>query len=93
MDGLEATAAIRNKERVTGRRIPVVAMTAYALKGDQERCLAAGMDGYLTKPVRFDDLLKAIERFAPSFTGTTEECLDDVETPRIDTSPKLLVER
>jgi two-component system sensor histidine kinase/response regulator len=54
MDGLEATSALRQreKERDDGIHQPVVALTAYAIKGDQERCLAAGMDGYLTKPIR-----------------------------------------
>jgi CheY-like chemotaxis protein len=51
MDGFAATTAIRAKERATGGHLPIVALTAYALKGDRERCLAAGMDGYVTKPV------------------------------------------
>jgi CheY-like chemotaxis protein len=51
MDGLEATMAIRATERQTGRRLPIVALTADAMTGDRERCLEAGMDGYVTKPV------------------------------------------
>ena len=62
MDGLQATAAIREKEKGTGRRIPIVAMTAHAMKGDKERCLAAGMDDYLSKPIRAEDLLDVIEK-------------------------------
>ena len=66
MDGLEATAAIRQREQTTGARTPIVAMTAYALKGDRERCLEAGMDGYVAKPIRAQELLNAIELLFPA---------------------------
>jgi CheY-like chemotaxis protein/HPt (histidine-containing phosphotransfer) domain-containing protein len=62
MDGLEATRAIREQEKSTGRHIPIVAVTAHAMKGDEERCLAAGMDYYLSKPLRTQDLLKVLEK-------------------------------
>jgi CheY-like chemotaxis protein len=62
MDGLEATKAIRKKEMETGKRIPIIAMTAHAMKGDQERCLQAGMDGYVTKPIQIQALHEAIEK-------------------------------
>jgi two-component system sensor histidine kinase/response regulator len=61
MDGFEATSLIRKKEEGTGRHIPIVAMTAHALKGDQERCIAAGMNGYVSKPIRTSELFSAIE--------------------------------
>jgi len=61
MDGLEATAAIREKEKDNGARLPVVALTAHAMKGDRERCLAAGMDGYLSKPIRSQELDKVLD--------------------------------
>jgi CheY-like chemotaxis protein/HPt (histidine-containing phosphotransfer) domain-containing protein len=60
LDGLSATREIRQIERETGRHLPIVAMTAHALKGDREQCLAAGMDGYVTKPVRARELFDAI---------------------------------
>ena len=61
MDGLEATAAIRERERATGIHVPIIAMTANAMKGDRERCLEAGMDAYLAKPLRTKHLFDAIE--------------------------------
>jgi two-component system, sensor histidine kinase and response regulator len=62
MDGFEATAAIREKEKTTGLHLPIIAMTANALKGDEERCIAAGMDGYISKPIRTLELFATIER-------------------------------
>jgi CheY-like chemotaxis protein/HPt (histidine-containing phosphotransfer) domain-containing protein len=61
MDGFEATAAIRRREQVSGGHIPIIAMTAHAMAGDRERCLAAGMDAYVSKPLRPDDLLATID--------------------------------
>jgi CheY-like chemotaxis protein len=61
MDGFEATAAIREKEKLSGRHIPILAMTAHALKGDRERCIAAGMDGYVSKPIRTEELFLAMD--------------------------------
>jgi len=62
MDGLEATQAIRERESLVGRpRIPIIAMTAYAMEGDRERCLEAGMDGYVSKPVNAQELFETIE--------------------------------
>jgi PAS domain S-box-containing protein len=65
MDGLEATDAIRMQEQVTGGHQPIVAMTAHAMKGDRERCLEGGMDDYVSKPVRADELLGVLQKHAP----------------------------
>ena len=64
MDGFQATEAIRKLPEQAKARLPIVAMTAYAMKGDQERCLAAGMDGYITKPINARELFETIERLA-----------------------------
>ncbi len=61
MDGLEATRAIRKWEQPGNRRLPIIAITAHAMKGDREQCLEAGMDGYVTKPIRKDELAAALE--------------------------------
>jgi PAS domain S-box-containing protein len=65
MDGLEAAAAIREREAATGRHLPILALTAHAMKGDRERCLAAGMDGYLAKPIQSEQLWRAITALVP----------------------------
>jgi signal transduction histidine kinase/CheY-like chemotaxis protein/HPt (histidine-containing phosphotransfer) domain-containing protein len=62
LDGFETTAAIRAQERTTGRHLPIIAMTAHAMKGDQERCLAAGMDSYVAKPVKTEELYAAVQQ-------------------------------
>ncbi|HEY2844581.1 MAG TPA: response regulator [Bryobacteraceae bacterium] len=62
MDGFAATAMIREQEQRSGQHIPIIAMTAHALKGDHERCLAEGMDAYVSKPIRRDELFTTVER-------------------------------
>ena len=62
MGGIEATKIIRKNERKHGGHVPIVAMTAHAMKGDRERCLEAGMDDYVSKPIRPQELLEKIER-------------------------------
>jgi CheY-like chemotaxis protein/HPt (histidine-containing phosphotransfer) domain-containing protein len=68
MDGLEATAFIRAREQMTGHHLPIVAMTAHAMSGDRDRCLAAGMDDYLTKPVLLADLSRVLDKLVPTTT-------------------------
>jgi two-component system, sensor histidine kinase and response regulator len=63
MDGYEATAAIRKREHQSGVHIPIVAMTAEALKGDRERCLAVGMDDYVSKPIAPAEMFRAVEQY------------------------------
>jgi CheY-like chemotaxis protein len=66
MNGYEATAAIREKEKSGGGRIPIVALTAHAVKGDRERCLEAGMDGYLSKPIKSRELVDLVAAITQS---------------------------
>jgi CheY-like chemotaxis protein len=63
MDGLQATRLLREREEGTGRRLPILAMTAYAMKGDRERCLEAGMDDYLSKPFTREALGELVDRY------------------------------
>jgi len=79
MDGFQATAAIRQREKITGRHIPIIAMTGYAMKGDRQRCLENGMDAYICKPIRSQELFEILESFTP-------EKIDDA----IDLAPLLL---
>ena len=61
MNGLQATAAIREREQISGGRIPIIAMTANAMTGDRQVCLDAGMDDYISKPIRTKELFETIE--------------------------------
>ena len=65
MDGFEATVAIRARERRTGRHVPIIAMTAHAMQGDRDRCLGAGMDDYVSKPIKLQEIISVIENCSP----------------------------
>jgi two-component system, sensor histidine kinase and response regulator len=85
MDGFEVTKALREKERTTGNHLRVVAMTAHAMKGDRERCLEAGMDDYIAKPIHANELIQAVEgagmqrgdHFDQTKPGAGREMADD----------------
>ncbi|HWF39005.1 MAG TPA: response regulator [Candidatus Acidoferrales bacterium] len=82
MDGFEAIRAIRTSEQGTGEHLPIIALTAHAMKGDRERCLAAGADDYLTKPIRTAALLEALERLShPPAASSPDRCLLDLPVP------------
>ena len=82
MDGYAATAEIRQQEASDGRHTPIIAMTAHAMKGDEEKCREAGMDGYVTKPIKSKTMLAEIARVlefveTSSATETGREISDD----------------
>jgi CheY-like chemotaxis protein len=68
MDGFEATQLIREKEKASGAHLAIIALTAHAMKGDEERCLAGGMDGYVSKPIKLEELFSVMENVAPGIT-------------------------
>lgn len=70
MDGLDATAAIRAREKQTGRHVPIIALTAHAMRGDRERFLAAGMDDFVAKPIRLQQLLETLQRVLAASDGS-----------------------
>jgi signal transduction histidine kinase/DNA-binding response OmpR family regulator len=76
MSGFEATQAIRERERTTSAHVPIVALTAHAMAGDRERCLAAGMDGYLSKPIEVNDLIATVEQFGADGAGPTARAVE-----------------
>ncbi len=84
MDGIEASLAIREREKMRGGHIPIIALTAHAMSGDRERCLSAGMDGYVSKPIRMNDLVREMERLhvvALSPAGSVRQSPRDVVLP------------
>jgi len=89
MDGLEATRTVRAKEHASGLHLPIIALTAHAMKGDRERCLAAGADEYLTKPIRAAELFAALGRMKTGNIGPSSSCVPVAELPRPSSSPIL----
>ncbi len=83
MGGIEATQIIRNLEKERGGHIPIIALTAHAMKGDEERCIQAGMDGYATKPIRKENLFKEIDRILNQ-TNREENAMTESTQGRTD---------
>jgi PAS domain S-box-containing protein len=83
MDGFETTELIRDSEKADGGHVPIVAMTAHAMKGDRERCLVAGMDSYVSKPVRTEELFSVIE----SLTNRSQDKKKESRCPSKDVTP------
>jgi CheY-like chemotaxis protein len=101
MGGIEATTRLRHLEKGTGRHLPIIALTAHAMKGDRERCLEAGMDAYLAKPLQLGELMQSItdimEGSPPPPTDASDspalQCLDRATlVERVDGDEELLVE-
>jgi PAS domain S-box-containing protein len=87
MSGIDAAEAIRAKEKSTGAHIPIIALTAYAMREDRDRCVRAGMDDYVSKPVRADELLATIEKVASRFS------LEPRLSPSTETSAPVIDEQ
>ena len=84
MDGLTATSQIRAREQDAGRHVPIIAMTAHAMKGDRERCIDAGMDDYVPKPISSVILLEAIRRVIPEADAAKGAAVDREDAPAAD---------
>lgn len=90
MDGLQATAAIRERERATGGRVPIIAMTAHAMAGSREQCIEANMDGYIAKPLRPQELIAEVEGAVGSEAEPTPGAPSGPSTDGILDAPALL---
>src|SRR2546430_6857206 len=92
MDGIDTTRAIRQSEQRCGRRLPIIALTAHAMAGDRERCLDAGMDGYLVKPIHPTALLDAVERLGlrPEQAGADADARSEEHTSELQSQSNLV---
>lgn len=87
MDGLQATGAIRQREEASGEHLPIVAMTAHAMRGDKEKCLDAGMDYYLSKPIDADKLIRVVEAFGSGEIAGDIEAASEPDEPEVVETP------
>jgi signal transduction histidine kinase/ligand-binding sensor domain-containing protein/CheY-like chemotaxis protein len=94
MDGLTATTAIRDAERATSGHVPIIAMTAHAMKGDRERCLQVGMDAYISKPVLVEQVFETLARLVPvTASQAAEQQAPRAEEPNVLFDPSAVMER
>jgi two-component system sensor histidine kinase/response regulator len=91
MGGLEATAAIRAAERATGRHTPIIALTAHVMSGDREECLAAGMDAFVSKPLRPPELWAELDRLAPASARAKKPRKTVSGAPEVQVNPETLL--
>ncbi len=84
MGGFETAAAIREREKTSGGHTPIIAITAHALTGDREKCLAAGMDGYISKPIRSAELFKTLDRLMPAAPAVAPPAPREKRLPEFD---------
>ena len=91
MDGFAATAAIRQLENATGRHTPIIALTAHAMKGDRERCLEAGMDAYVSKPLRSQELYAAMNKLVSGRDPASETAVVHIETVETTWDPEAML--
>jgi two-component system, sensor histidine kinase and response regulator len=92
IDGLETTRIIRDLEKPTGKRIPIIAMTAHAMQGDKDRCLQSGMDGYISKPITAQDLFETIENIV-SAAGSEEKLAQATANERVIVDKNQILDR
>jgi len=87
LNGYEATRRIRTVEQETGKHVPIIALTARAMKGDKEKCLEAGMDDYIPKPIRTNDLYHSISRLFPELTTNGKDTMESYSNSDKETEP------
>jgi two-component system sensor histidine kinase/response regulator len=92
MDGLEATRLIRKREQDSGQHVPIIAMTASAMKGDQERCLASGMDDYVSKPIEPAHFFQVIQRNLATARNTSPLCSADNSDDEVTTLDSMVID-